>query len=101
MDPLPEWRSDGAFMIDIESAIKARFELLSPLLNERTRRLFSAAEAVVLGRGGITTVSRITGVSRRAIASGLAEIRSPGGSAPGRIRRPGGGRRRRTVDDVT
>lgn len=88
-------------MIDVESAIKARFELLAPLLNERTRRLISAAEAGVLGRGGITIVSRITGVSRRAIAAGLAELRSPDGSSPERIRRPGGGRRRRVLDDTT
>lgn len=88
-------------MIDVESAIKARFDLLSPLLNERTRRLISAAEAGVLGRGGITIVSRVTGVSRRAIAAGLAELRSRDSSARGRIRRPGGGRRRRTVDDAT
>ena len=88
-------------MIDVESAIKARFDLLSPLLNERTRRLISAAEAGVLGRGGITIVSRVTGVSRRAIAAGLAELRSRDSSARGRIRRPGGGRRRRVVDDAT
>ncbi|WP_406695929.1 ISAzo13 family transposase [Singulisphaera sp. Ch08] len=88
-------------MIDVESAIKARFDLLSPLLNERTRRLISAAEAGVLGRGGITIVSRVTGVSRRAIAAGLAELRSRDSSARGRIRRPGGGRRRRVVDDST
>jgi hypothetical protein len=91
----------GPIMIDVEAAIKARFELLSPVLNERTRRVFSAAEAAILGRGGITIVSRITGVSRRAIAAGLAELRSPDTSAPGRIRRPGGGRRRRILDDVT
>ncbi|WP_074315612.1 ISAzo13 family transposase [Singulisphaera sp. GP187] len=88
-------------MIDVESAIKARFDLLSPLLNERTRRLISAAEAGVLGRGGITIVSRLTGVSRRAIAAGLAELRSRDNSARGRVRRPGGGRRRRIVDDDT
>lgn len=34
--------------------IKKRFEFLAPLLNERQLRLYVAAEALVLGRGGIT-----------------------------------------------
>jgi hypothetical protein len=50
-------------MIDI-LAIKARFAALSPLLNERARRLFVASEARAVGRGGLTAVSNATGVAR-------------------------------------
>lgn len=59
--------------MDDESGIHTRFKMLAAFLNERTRRLFTAAEAAALGRGGIATVARATGVSRRAIAAGLAE----------------------------
>jgi hypothetical protein len=40
-------------MVD-ESEIGTRFQLLSPFLNERTRRLAAAAEAATIGRGGFT-----------------------------------------------
>src|SRR3954454_3106046 len=87
-------------MVD-ESEIGTRFQMLSPFLNERTRRLAAAAEAATIGRGGISRVARATGVSRRAIRSGLAQLRSPTTSDGGRIRRPGGGRRKTEATDAT
>lgn len=60
-----------------ESEIGTRFQMLSPFLNERTRRLAVAAEAASIGRGAISMASRATGISRRAIRSGLAQLRSP------------------------
>ena len=87
-------------MVD-ESEIGTRFQMLSPFLNERTRRLATAAEAATIGRGGISRVSRATGVSRRAIRSGLAQLRSPVTSEGDRIRRPGGGRRKAVATDTT
>jgi DNA invertase Pin-like site-specific DNA recombinase len=79
-------------VIDIE-AIKSRFEALSPHLSERARRLFAASEAHAAGRGGVTAVAAATGVARSTIGRGLAELRSEAGTASGRIRRPGGGRK--------
>ena len=84
-----------------EPEIKTRFEMLAPFLNERTRRLAAAAEAASIGRGGISRVARATGVSRRAIASGLAELRAPDDSRSDRIRRAGGGRKRAVELDST
>jgi transposase len=81
--------------------VKARFEMLAPFLNERTRRLAAAAEAAVIGRGGIARVSRATGVSRRAIASGLDQLKTPDVLDDDRIRRPGGGRKRTVETDAT
>ncbi len=82
-----------------ETTIGKRFELLSSVLDERSRRLLLAAEALVLGRGGISAVARETGVSRPTISSGIEELeelqeeRVP--VLPrGRIRREGGGRKR-------
>ena len=58
-----------------EDAIKTRFELVSGELNERTRRLVAASEAMAIGRGGITAVSRATGICRRAIGHGIKDRR--------------------------
>jgi hypothetical protein len=83
-----------------KNPIEKRFEKLSPWLDERMRRLWAAAEADALGFGGVTTVARCTGVSRRAIAQGCRELRegarSGGEPAKARMRRPGGGRKRAT-----
>ena len=82
--------------------IRHRFELLEPVLNERQRRLWAAAESSATGRGGISLVSRATGVSRRAIRVGLAELKQPksDSTAPaGRSRRKGGGRKKTATKD--
>jgi hypothetical protein len=41
------------------------------------RRLIAAAESLAIGSGGISIVSRATGVSRRAIARGIGELGNP------------------------
>jgi hypothetical protein len=77
------------------AAIKARFETLAPHLDERARRLFAATEARAVARGGIVSVSEVTGVARSTIGWGLAE-RQSGEASRERVRRPGGGRRPKT-----
>jgi hypothetical protein len=79
--------------METEEAIRRRFELLAPGLDERQRRLLAASEAMVLGRGGGVAVSRATGVSRRVIRAGIRELQAPESLPPGRVRRPGGGRK--------
>src|SRR5712692_11278373 len=89
-------------MIDVNRvALKRRFELLAPSLDERTRRLVAAAEAVAIGWGGVSRVSQATGVSRRAISQGIAELQEPRVPGIGRVRRPGGGRKRTVAQDPT
>jgi hypothetical protein len=77
------------------AAIRLRYEALGPILDERGRRRFAAAEALAAGRGGVSAVARITGVARSTIDRGLAELRgdAPPAAAPERVRRNGGGRR--------
>jgi len=85
-----------------ERAIAARFEFVRPGLDQRTQRLVLAAEAMAIGRGGIAAVSRATGVSRDAIADGVAELecgREGHIIETKRIRRPGGGRKRSIEKD--
>lgn len=84
-----------------EEAIKRRFELVSGELNERTRRLVAASEAVAMGWGGISAVSRATGISRKAISHGIKELQERGGGSTGRIRRKGGGRKQTVSKDAS
>ena len=70
-------------------------------LDERTRRLLAASEAMAIGRGGASTVARATGVSRRVIGEGIKELADGPTVGAVRIRRPGGGRKRTTATDPT
>jgi transposase len=85
-----------------EAAIKLRFEALEPLLDERGRRRFAAAEARSAGRGGILAVSKITGVARSTIGRALKELLGEAPPPPrDRVRRHGGGRKPLTALDPT
>jgi hypothetical protein len=72
-------------------AIKARFDALAPVLDERARRLFAASEARAAGHGGVVAVSRATGIARSTIDRGLADLRAGVEQLGGRVRRAGGG----------
>jgi len=73
--------------------IRERFADLSPYLAERRRRLFAASEASAAGYGGIAAVTRAIGIAPSTIGRGLKELNDEAPLAPGRIRRPGGGRK--------
>jgi hypothetical protein len=83
----------------LQPGLVQKFELLWPLLDERTRRLMAASEAINLGFGGVSTVHRASGLSRRSIAKGITELQEGAMPAPGRVRRPGAGRKPITVSD--
>jgi hypothetical protein len=72
--------------------------VLAPHLDERQRRLLAGAGARALGRGGLAAVVRATGMSPNTIRKGQAEL-DEGDGVSGRVRRPGGGRKRATVKD--
>jgi len=84
-----------------EDIIRQKYQMLAPELNERTLRLFAAAEAKYLGRGGITLVARAIEVSRDRISRGLQDIEAEKKLEPDRIRRPGGGRKKQVEKDPT
>ena len=71
--------------------MKERIERMRSLLDERQWRLYLANEALSAGYGGISEVSRISGVSRTTITKGIEEL-SNGKAVKGRIRNEGGGR---------
>ncbi|WP_405466721.1 ISAzo13 family transposase [Streptomyces jietaisiensis] len=77
----------------IEAVLATKFQALLPHLDERQRRLAIGAEALSLGHGGIRLVAAAAGVREGTVSRGAAELDS--GEAPlGRIRRPGGGRKK-------
>ena len=83
---------------DRENEVSRKFALLSPVLDERQRRLWMAVEAREAGQGGITMVARATGAARSTVTRGVDELDS-GATDSGRVRRAGAGRKRaETVD---
>jgi hypothetical protein len=85
------------------ATIRRKYEVLSPVLDERSRRRWAATEARELGWGGISAVAVATGLARDTIRSGLAELRRQQDQPPTlpdlRLRRPGGGRKPLTESD--
>src|SRR5919206_593541 len=79
---------------------EATFLRFFQTLDEHQARLCAAERALALGLGGITRLSRVTGLSAPTIRKGIRELQGleppPG---PGRVRRPGGGRKRVEVRD--
>ena len=78
--------------------IQQKLRRLWPHLNERSRRMLAASEAVECGYGGVSLVSRACGLSRVTITKGISELAAPA-LATDRIRRFGGGRWKLTVRD--
>ncbi len=80
----------------------AAFDLMRPVLNERQWRIYLAAEAKKIGRGGISQVAREAGVTRGTMRKGIVESESGQASVEGqRVRRTGGGRKRQSTQDPT
>lgn len=91
-----------------EQHLRQQYQRLLPALDERGRREWAASEAMALGRGGIALVHRASGLSRTTITRAIGEIneREASGeepltssSSPRRVRRPGGGRPKKTDED--
>ena len=91
----------SAMASDLPGALGQWCSLL-PLLNETQTRLYVAQKALELGRGGISTVAELTGLSRPTIQKGIRELRA--GIAPETavmIRKKGGGRKCVEAVDAT
>ncbi|MEU8435400.1 ISAzo13 family transposase [Streptomyces sp. NPDC029216] len=83
---------------DTRDQLSVKFAVLFPHLDERQRRLLMAAEARVLGHGGVRAVALAAAVSETTVRKGVFELEA--GEEPlGRVRRPGGGRKRVTELD--
>ena len=80
---------------DLIASIHRKYTAVLLDLDERGTRRWAAAEAMSLGWGGITAVSKATGLCRSTIQIGIVELKAPQTLDPGRQRRPGGGRKSR------
>ena len=88
-------------MVGSAAGIRQRYEELSPVLDEQGRRRFAAAEARAYGSGGVSVVSRITGMARSTIGRGVQEIEENKQVEAGRVRKPGAGRKTKRTQDST
>jgi len=91
---------------EVEETIQVKYEQLAPYLNETGIRIWAAVEAMSLGHGGLTSVSRATGLSRTTIHAGIDELeysQTEGFTVEdyGGVRRKGGGRKPVTEGDPT
>ena len=100
--------------MDIAQVVEAKYRVLVSRLDEATLRLWAAVEARSIGRGGVTLVARVTGLSRTTVYAGLAEldaaeqataageevVMAPAPQAR-RVRAPGGGRKKLVDRDET
>ena len=84
-----------------ERMLAVKYHALGTILNERVRRLWAGTEAFAWGRGGVAVVGRVTGLSRNTIVRGIQEIQQENPLDAARIRRSGGGRKRKSAVDPT
>lgn len=83
----------GEYEPEIESRMRAYYETLS----EKDGRRFAVLEAKRLGYGGITYIARVLGCSAKTIERAADELDGlPHDPLAGRIRAPGGGRKKRS-----
>ena len=72
-----------------ESRLLQKYATVLPHLNERQRRLVAAADAQMLGYGGIARVARASGLNRSTLHRGFKELTEPALPAE-RVRQVGG-----------
>jgi hypothetical protein len=84
--------------------VQMKYDQLRSMMDERLKRHWAACEALALGYGGVTAVSRATGLSRTTIRRGIAEIEDDMPELTreigSRVRRAGGGRRPLATTDA-
>lgn len=75
----------AAYSPTTEAAMRHLFDSL----NERDRRLYAAAEAVKLGRGGLLYLTHLLDCDSKTIRRGIHELQQQSCLSPGRSRKKG------------
>ena len=83
----------------IDELIKQRYDMLTPFLDEKQRRLFAGAEAITYGTGGLKRISAVLKMSPATVSRGMKEVRNPETIESERVRQTGGGRKLATELD--
>ena len=85
------------FTARYERDVEERMQGFYQTLSEKDRRRYAAVEARKLGRGGVVYVAEVLGCSTRTIERAASELdQLPNDPAAGRVRQPGGGRKKRS-----
>ncbi len=84
-----------------ERLIALKYNLLKNVLDERSLRLYLGAESMTLEWGGVSAVSRATGASPNTITKGRKDLENGKSLQKGKIRAPGGGRKKNIEKDPT
>lgn len=84
----------------IKKQVRDRYEVLEKVLDERSRRIWAAAEAKTIGRGGQILVANVIGIHKNTVLAGMKEIKQKL-KKDGRIRKAGGGRKKIIENDKT
>ncbi len=86
------------FENQLDEAAEQRCKAYFATLSEKDQRRFAALEAQRLGHGGVVYIARLLGISRSTIDRGILEFdQLPEDPATGRVRRPGGGRKKEST----
>lgn len=86
------------FQNQLDEATERRSKAYFDTLSEKDQRRFAALEAQRLGHGGVIYIAKLFGISRSTIDRGIVEIEQfPTDPAAGRVRRPGGGRKKESI----
>ena len=85
--------------VAVVKSVKEKYAALCGALDERTRRLWAASEAMALGHGGVAAVSQATGLAESTIRDGRRELQQKNSLdsdviSSRRVRRAGGGRKK-------
>ena len=84
---------------ETKNAVTELVNIMSPVLDEKQKRLLYGAAAKVLGHGGVTAVQSLSGPAKGTIIAGKREVEKLQNEekesiSSGRIRKPGGGRKK-------
>lgn len=88
----------GTSTVMSEEALCAQISYMKTILNERQYRCYLGKTALSLGRGGQTTITRLSGASVNTVRKGMKEVNTTAGKqSSNRIRRAGGGRKSSSI----
>ena len=74
--------------LKLEAVVVAKYAAVAPVLDERSRRVWAAAESLAIGYGGDAIVSAATGWARVTVRKGRRELAR--GGPTGRAHSPPG-----------
>jgi transposase len=81
--------------VGMKTSMDQKLDRVLPFLNEKQQRIYLASEAEYIGFGGVTAISKASGVSRPTIILGKKELKEGLIEPPHeRIRKKGGGRKK-------